>query len=198
MTPSAKELLWLSCAAKRCCTLRTVKLTGADIWRIATTLQVPPASFVRAVPAEDDTGFALDTTTRRWHAALARNSRKDRATPCIFLMQLGDTARCSLGELRPLSCQLFPTTETHGLICIQDQSFCACRSWSLGDLDLSYERQLLEQEAAEQQRYAAVIRDWNALVAQAKTGSQFTLSHFGDHLLAAYESFHAAEQRGAV
>ncbi len=173
-------------------------LTGADIWRIASSLQVPPASFLRAVPCEDGTGFALDTTTRRWHAALARNNSKERTTACAFLMQLDATARCGLGELRPRSCQLFPVTQTHALISIHDQGLCSCRSWSLGDLDLSHERLLLERIAAEQQRYADVIGGWNALVAQAKQGSQFTLTHFGDHLIKVYDALDASKERGAA
>ena len=39
---SLKELLWLSCREKRCCSHYIVTLTGRDIWRISEAMQLPP------------------------------------------------------------------------------------------------------------------------------------------------------------
>jgi hypothetical protein len=70
------ELHWLSCATKRCCTQRTVFPTSAEIWRIASQLDVPPESFLRAVPTQHahEPSFLLEPNGRSMQAALLRRA----------------------------------------------------------------------------------------------------------------------------
>lgn len=181
------EALWLSCAVKRCCSLRTVLPTGADICRIATQLQVPPESFLRAIPAPESAtnAFILDSTRQPLYAALARRSQKARAD-CIFLMQLGErAARCGLGALRPLSCQAFPAVGAPGMLSVDEDQICTCRTWSLADLDRPHVSALLRQATHEQRQYEAVIASWNALVDDAPANTRFSFGDFCRYVVAA-------------
>lgn len=196
------ETLWLSCGAKRCCSTRTVRPTGADIWRIATTLQVKPETFLRTIsaPAHDADAFLLDTMTHPLHIALARRVAKGGAAACIFLVQLGDhTARCGLGTLRPMVCHTFPAVGTLDIQCADDAQHCTCRTWTVADIDRGSVRAIGAQEAEERQHYRATIREWNALVSAAPAGTRFAFADFCQYIVAAYStSQSAATTRGAI
>ena len=188
-THSYHELLWLSCAAKRCCSLRTVRPTGGDIWRIATQLQVPPERFLRTIPAEEAAatdGVLLAPGAQPIHLALARRAVKGRQAACVFLMQIGDdVARCGLGELRPLPCQAFPGRGVGGALTISDQHGCTCRAWSIADLDRPAVAALLEQEAAERDLDQRLVHAWNEHVAAA-AGASYSVADFCRYLMHAY------------
>ncbi len=188
MDQSTQETLWLTCAAKRCCTLRTVVVTGADIARIATTLDVPPESFLRMVPAASgEEGFALDGSAQRFHMALARRSGKSTTTGCLFLIHVDDTvARCGLGSLRPRACQAFPATGSEHVVNISTDALCSCRTWTIANLDRGRARALLGRWNHEQERYHQLVRDWNAQV-QAQGKGRFTFSDFCRYVLDAYK-----------
>jgi Fe-S-cluster containining protein len=169
------EVLWLHCPTKRCC-VRTVLPTGADIWRIATTLQVSPESFLRPVPAPSDgDGFALDHTQPPVYPALARRTVKGRLSACVFLLQFGDQAsRCGIDGLRPLPCQSFPAVGAAGQITVDAASGCTCRTWSLAEIDRERVSTLLQQEADERQQYHELMRAWNATVTSANRRYSFS------------------------
>jgi Fe-S-cluster containining protein len=186
-THPSHELLWLSCAAKRCCSVRTVRPTGGDIWRIATSLDVPPESFLRTIPAEPsaDDSLLLAPDGPPLHLALARRPVKGRQATCVFLMQIrDDVARCGLGALRPLPCRTFPATGADGVLCVSEQHGCTCRAWSLADLDRPVVAPLLEQEAAERALDRRLIQAWNQRVASAASLAEFCrylMQAYADH-----------------
>ncbi len=187
-SPSFHELLWLSCAAKRCCSVRTVLPTGGDVWRIATQLQVPPDSFLRTIPAEPgaEDGVLLEPNGRRVHVVLARRALKGRQAACVFLMQLRDeVARCGLGDLRPLSCQAWPAVWATGAVRLDANHVCTCRAWSLADMDREAARLLLEQEAAEREVDRRIIAEWNVQV-EAAPHPTYRLTDYCDYLMRAY------------
>lgn len=159
------ELLWLSCAAKRCCSTRTVLPTSGDIRRIATALDVPPESFLRPVPADpsDNAGALLAPSWEPFRVALARRPLKGRPATCVFLMQLtDDVARCGLGSLRPLSCQAFPAVGNGLLVDVAGDHGCTCRNWGPGDLDRPHAGALLRRQEDERRKDQAVVQAWNA------------------------------------
>jgi Fe-S-cluster containining protein len=174
-----KDMLWLSCAAKRCCSARTVVLSGADIWRIAGRLQVPPTSFLRAVaaPPDADDAFALDQTPQRWRAALARSADRGSAT-CIFLVQPNGAARCGLGAGRPLPCRHFPAVLAGDVVSVPADMSCSCHTWSLADLDIARERETLQQAEAEGRQHRDLVARWNALIAAGAPSMRRTLEDF--------------------
>lgn len=187
-TLPSHELLWLSCAAKRCCFVRTVRLTGGDIWRIATQLQVPPESFLRTIPAPPsaDDSILLAPNGPPLHLALARRAVKGRQAACVFLMQIrDDVARCGLGELRPLPCRTFPASGGGGVLYVSEQHGCTCRTWSLADLDRPAVATLLEQEAAERDLDRQLIQAWNGQVAAAAPATS-SIAVFCRYLMRAY------------
>lgn len=187
--PPHHELLWLHCAAKRCCAVRTVRPTGGDIWRIATALEVAPESFLRAIPAEPaDAGFRLSARGPLQQLALARRPAKLRQGACIFLMLLGDdVARCGLGALRPLPCQAFPAGGAGGTVRVAEPHGCTCRAWTLADLDRPAAAALLAREAAERALDRQIAAAWN----QQPAGAPVALADVCGYVLRAYER-HAA------
>lgn len=195
MERPAHELLWLCCAAKRCCSVRTVLPTGADIWRIATALDVPPQSFLRPVAAQSavEGAFLLGPERQPFHAALARRVVKSRPAACVFLVQLGEhAARCGLDGLRPLPCHAFPAVGDGQIVRVSDEQPCSCRTWALADLDRPHIAAVLHQEQGEREAYHEVIRAWNARIAEHAAPCSF--ADFCDYLLDAY----AQPVRGAL
>ena len=185
--PHLAEILWQHCAVKRCCCVRTVLPTGADIWRIATDLRVSPESFLRPVPAPSAHGFALDHAQPLIYPALARRTLSSQSAPCVFLLQFGDQAsRCGINNLRPLPCQSFPAVGVAGQIDVDTAPGCTCRSWSLAEIDREYASALLQQEAEERERYHEAMRAWNGAVALTKR--RYTFSNVCQYVLEAYEA----------
>lgn len=177
MAPDAHlaELLWQHCAAKRCCCARTVLPTGADIWRIANALQVPPESFLRPLAAPAAHGFALDPAQPLIYPALARRAQRSASAACVFLLQFGDQAsRCGISALRPLPCQAFPAVAVAGQVGVDAAPGCTCRAWSLAEIDRERASALLRQEAEERERYHEAMHAWNAAVALTKRRSTFS------------------------
>jgi Fe-S-cluster containining protein len=157
------ELHWLSCATKRCCTQRTVFPTSAEIWRIASQLDVPPESFLRAVPTQHahEPSFLLEPNGRSMQAALLRRALGGNTAACVFLMQLGAHNRCGLGPLRPIACQIFPASADSAPPHLAKADVCQCRQWSLSDLDRPRIAAQLDQLAVERQRYQQHVAAWN-------------------------------------
>ena len=181
------ELLWLSCAAKRCCSVRTVRPTGRDIWRIATQLQVPPESFLRTVPAGNasEDAIVLDPHAQPVQVALARRAVKGRQAACVFLMYVrDDLARCGLGALRPLPCQAFPAVRSGGMLDVREDHGCTCRAWTTADLDRAAAAVLLAEEADERERDRRLLQRWNAQVMAADAA--YTLADYCRYLVDAY------------
>lgn len=199
---SRKEAIWLACKPKTCCYAATVIPTGRDVWRIAHALQAPPWSFVRyfetTQPRPD--AFALDRSERRYRLVLAKqpSRRKKTPAPCIFLMRtLGRHHRCGLGDLRPLSCQAFPSDLTRGGVLCLKPTGCTCRDWSLSDVDLALERALVEARHREGDEYAGVVQQWNERLVAAPDDATVDFFAFCEHLLTVYDTLDDAEAAGA-
>jgi hypothetical protein len=190
---SRKDATWLACPQKSCCYTSIVIPTGADVWRIARTLELPPTTFLMYFesPAPSRDAFALDGSERRFRIALAKRPTEDPSSmACIFLLRTrAEHHRCGLGELRPAVCQCFPCTLVNGLVAIAPDTDCACRPWSLADVDVADERPRLLRRQAEAEEYCAVVARWNAEVMQADR--VFDFAGYCAFLLDAYDSLHA-------
>ncbi len=199
MPLSTKETMWLSCKDKSCCSFYTVFPTGLDIWKIATTLHVPPWSFVTLFPAGDDAldGFMVDQSGKRFRLALAKATVKDEGAPCIFLMHMADGfARCGLGEIRPNSCHSFPSILINGVIYLQNDGGCTCRKWSLSDVDIVQESVLLSNEMQDREMYYKVVANWNEYILRAVRGEIFSSKDFCRYLMDIYTQLSVKEPKG--
>ena len=186
---SLKESMWLSCPTKTCCSYYTVYPTGFDIWRISHELQVAPWTFTRAVPAEAaPDAFALDDSEKRFRLALQKVTKKSRGlAPCVFLLRLNDgTARCGLGEMRPDPCQSFPALMMDGRVYVRNDGGCRCRTWSLSEVDVHRESQLLAREQKAQETYCRVIANWNEFAVRYPSDSALDYRDFCRFLLDIY------------
>jgi Fe-S-cluster containining protein len=200
MACSIKQALWHSCRQKTCCAFYTVFPTGLDIWRIATTLHVPPWVFTTPVPAAADApdGFALDHSDQRFRTALTKVPVKGkRPAPCVFLMHTADGfARCGLGELRPSPCHSFPAILINGVLYLMNDGGCTCRTWSLSDVDIDCETTLVGEELRTREMDYKVVANWNAYVSRAADEEVFTYPDFCRYLLDIYTQLAAQEAKG--
>ncbi len=184
---STKELLWLGCRDKTCCHGTKVIVTGADLFRIVTALDIAPwdaVVYAEAPPKAPD-GFLLSRGGPRYQLVLAKRGRVGRrGAPCAFLWKLADGhAQCGLGELRPLVCRSYPATIIDGMLAASSPA-CTCRQWSVADLDGDADRHRLDAMLMEAAEYATVVDEWNAAVPDPPEAHTFAA--FCDHVVGAY------------
>jgi Fe-S-cluster containining protein len=197
---SRKEALWLSCARKSCCQSGLVIPTGRDIWRLARALGVSPDSYLMCfetpVPRRD--AFALDRSGRRFRLALAKRpdpKHRDRAS-CIFLLRTRQGHhRCGVCSIRPGVCRAFPSNLPEGVLCVGSDD-CACRTWSLADVDIAEERALVEARQRDAEEYCDLVARWNDRVETTPGEATLEVGEFCNFLLAAYDGL--AEQSEAM
>jgi Fe-S-cluster containining protein len=162
---ATKELLWLACREKRCCHATRVIVTGRDVWRIASSLELAPWAFTRYAEATAGApdGFRLEPGGAPYQVVLAKRGRVgEEGAPCLFLWKLADGhAQCGLGDGRPLSCQAYPALVVEGRL-RAESSACSCRRWSVLDLDRNHELALAEAAAADLGEYCSLVAAWNA------------------------------------
>jgi Fe-S-cluster containining protein len=180
---------WLRCPEKTCCSYYTVFITGDDLTRIARTLSVPPWTFTAALPCgPDDFGaFALDTSDRRYRAALVRLQLEEGSKPfCTFLIRASDgAARCGLGAGRPATCRSFPAQLVDGAIQFATEG-CTC-DWSHVTPDAG-DQQLLRAEEQARERYTHFVATWNEYVANLNRPAELAYPDFCRFLLDTYSA----------
>jgi hypothetical protein len=187
-----KEAIWLSCRRKTCCHGPIVVPTGRDVWRIARALDTSPETFLLVFPTPQPRrdAFALDHSDRRFRIALGKgpSRRKSSPRPCLFLLRTrsGDH-RCGLGALRPMVCRAFLVHETDGLLSLQGEEACACRTWSLTDVDIVEEGALVHARQLAADEYCRVVERWNAIVGAAPEAVTFTLGDYFAYLMQTYD-----------
>lgn len=192
-----KEEIWLACKQKSCCYAAFVVPSGRDIWRIARTLDSPPWAFLVyfPAPAPRRDAFHLDQSGVAYRVALAKGAtRRTKAPPpCIFLLRTRNGAhRCGLGALRPGVCKSFPSDLLGGVLYMQDGTGCACRTWSLADVDIAEETAAVTARRQDTAEYCEVVARWNARVATAPPDTQFSFFDYCEFLLEAYDALDAA------
>jgi Fe-S-cluster containining protein len=193
---ATRELLWLACREKTCCSHYAVMPTTADLWRISRALELPVWAFTRyaeAAPGEPG-AFALDDEGLRFQVVLAKR-REEAPAPCVFLRRLGDGhAQCALGATRPTVCMTYPAVLDGGVVCVGEHDGCTCGAWSEAALDEEDRAGLvrLERERAE---HAELVAEWNAHVARDPRDRAYP--EFCEHVLNAYANRHPDEWAAA-
>ena len=195
-TLTRKEEIWLSCKQKTCCYAAFVIPSGRDVWRISRTLDAPPWTFLVyfQAPGPRRDAFLLQPGGPAFRLALAKGAsrRTKRPPPCIFLLKTRQGHhRCGLGDGRPSVCKSFPSELVDGVLCVRPDSGCACRVWSLADVDIAEETAAVTLRQAESEEYCAVVARWNARVGAAPPDAQFDFFGFCDFLLETYDALAA-------
>jgi hypothetical protein len=156
--------------------------------RLARTLDAPPWTFTVALAAATpgDDAFALDATSTRYRAALARIPEQEPRRRCIFLLRVSDgSARCGLGDARPIPCHAFPS-ELHDDTLRVSAAGCTCQAWSLDDVDAGADRALLVLERDAGRNYALLVAGWNAFVASRPLDEPYSYADFCRFIMAQY------------
>lgn len=196
---SRKDETWLACAPKSCCYTSLIVPTGGDVWRIARALDAPPLSFLMYFesPVARRDAFALDRSARRFRIALAKRASEVEGRPgaCAFLLRTrGQHHRCGLGDLRPGVCQCFPCEAVSGLVCIAPDVECACRRWTLGDVDVTDEMPRIRAREEDAALYCDVVARWNHEVMHGDE-APVDFARYCDFLLEAYDAMQSARTR---
>ena len=164
------------------------------MWRISRALDVAPWSFLiyfQSPEPRPDT-FILDNSGRYFRLALSKqpaSKRRKSPPPCIFLMRTRNGHhRCGLGDLRPDVCKTFPIEMLGGVLCIPGETGCACRTWSLADVDLREEAPLVEARYDSFIEYAEIVTRWNLHVASAPEETEFDFFAYCEYLLESYDA----------
>lgn len=87
-----------------CCKLQ-LNITPHDVARIAVHLSIDPREFCQLNPRKSK--WVLPPVTidgERRHLGMKSSIVK----PCVFLHTIGSASRCSIYELRPMTCRLYP------------------------------------------------------------------------------------------
>jgi Fe-S-cluster containining protein len=195
-----KEAVWLACKQKTCCYAAVIP-TGGDVWRISRSLDTPPWSFLVYFhsPQLRRDAFLLDHSGRSFRIALAKGkkSRTAKPAPCVFLLKLrGGHHRCGLGDLRPNVCRSFPSEIVEGVVCIRPDHGCACREWTLADVDIAEELVVLDERQQDAALYCQVVESWNAHVLSTPPDTSLEFTDFCEYVLRAYDQL-ASEQEAA-
>jgi Fe-S-cluster containining protein len=193
---TTKESLWRACKPKTCCHSAFVIPSGRDVWRISRMLEAPPWTFLvyfaSPVPRRD--AFRLTAGGPTFRLALAKGASKRTKTPppCIFLLRTRQGHhRCGLGENRPSVCRSFPAELVDGVLTVRPDHGCTCRQWALPDMDIAAETGLVQTRQAEAEDYCRVVATWNARVAAAPPGTEFSFFDYCDGLLELYDALAA-------
>jgi Fe-S-cluster containining protein len=181
MKRTTRDVLWDACRSKTCCRVTRVVLTGRDLALLARTLELEPSQFAMHVPTADQPGFLLEPHGPGYEVVLRKNGDIGPAgAPCVFLVETNDGhASCGAGASRPAVCHAYPATVADGRVRVIDGT-CACRRWSLLDLDPA-ERELARAAAVQAQEHAATVRAWNADIRER--GTSRSVGDYYDYLL---------------
>ena len=196
-----KEAAWLACKEKTCCYDAVVIPTGRDVWRIARTLDTPLQSFLlyfpTAQPRRD--AFLLDHSGQAFRLALgkATGGRRRSSPPCIFLLRTrSGHHRCGLGDLRPLVCRALHADLVDGVLTLANDGRCACRNWTLADVDIAEEGALVRARQRDAEEYCDIVARWNRGVTSAPAGTSFTFGDYCAYLLGTYDTLAAQAEAG--
>ena len=180
-----KEAICKGCISRTCCYHYRVSITGFDLWRIASALDIRPSQFVGFTYAEADAehAFILDHSGERYELVLAKSTNAQRLGACVFLVRTNTGIhRCGLGHLSPLVCRQYPGYFKDGLMQVINNPNACWRTWSIVELDVDLER-ALEQSARERlDDYDAILRDWNERVRESSPDSWFSFEQFCTYL----------------
>jgi Fe-S-cluster containining protein len=117
----------------RCCKTYIITVTAMDVVRIADYTSLEPESFAEFYEGEIENQDPA--TVVRYRGGKGRGVLALRSQPCIFLKN----NRCSIYEVAPLTCKLYPKTITGEVrgICpphaklISNSKSCSCNFISI-------------------------------------------------------------------
>ncbi len=177
-----KQAICQTCEPRRCCYHYRVHLTGFDLFRISSLLDLAPEQFATFVEteADDPDGFTFDASGARYALVLAKSTDTRCFGGCVFLVRTNDgTHRCGLDNLKPAQCGLYPAYVHDGLVrVINDPSGC-WRTWSIRELDVFEEQKRANDYAKQKKHYQQCVTMWNRKVAQHKD-RQFEFREYCD------------------
>lgn len=158
-----RSLLHFRCTqCGRCCREPLLPLTVSDAQRIFEHIGASPEKFVRWVGAREidlaDQPEAFVELRPGRRVMVMRQGRSG----CYFL---GQDARCTIYQHRPLGCQVFPFDAEHNeagkLVRLERILAAQCQSESGGRVRLAGIRVNQRRFEREVEHYHALVADWN-------------------------------------
>lgn len=158
-----------------CCHL-LLGLTVHDVARICVGLDVQPDLFCRLQPRDDDwNGEAIDIDGEAHFLLLNSGGMQPDGSSqaCVFLHDLGAAQRCSIYELRPMTCRLYPFSWWQGKAFSGPQKIWCPEGWLVGEQKKRSVVKNIKQSLREDNASRALIRAFNQQGAIAHTRKNF-------------------------
>ncbi len=96
-------------------------------------------------------------------------------------------------------CQAFPSDMADGVLHLQANIACSCRTWTLTDVDLAEETTVVTERQADSEEYCRVVADWNEYMAAQPEGTTTTFADYCAYVLERYDELAAdASQRSTA
>ena len=179
-----------------CCRSYVVNVCGYDVWLISVRQRLSPEQFVVALERESASleAFRLEHGGPTYALMLDKRGRIHPQQPCVFLVRLADgTDRCGIYAERPVVCQSYPMGMWSNVVFQRNDTLCPPGSWPLASVVRPSWRTAMQRLRMHYDIYHEVVARWNARVAAAGPGAQFSLAEFYSYLLNVYDRLAALD-----
>lgn len=151
-----------------CCSYYLVTVTAHDVYRISRELGLPPAAFIRTVPANEGIP-AVRLSEGYFNVAL----RQTQSGACVFLLDLDGHRRCSIHAFKPRVCAVYPfTMDEEGGLWHRRGMLCPS-PWTLDSSQQAATRALIRQLREELAFHEGVVAHWNEEHPAGGTATEF-------------------------
>lgn len=157
-----------------CCRSFNLVIDGFDAYRLARSLTLRILDFAElrwAETADDEHRIVLDgNAARHYRMVLIRvpDLHPEHPLRCVFLINVGDRARCGVYDLRPGMCRTYPSHVSEGLVATNGGKYCPPNAWRLETMNLPYFRLQHQFKAQQRAIYHRLIEHWNNRVSAAR------------------------------
>lgn len=144
----------------KCCDQLAVTISVVDVARIVRVLNIPIDDLLARYVDEDPRERPYAFMIRRQPIALAMNPPGSKTCGCPFLLQIGDTRRCGIYDIRPGTCRVYPFSRENARVYHKKGTLCPRRFRTDDE-----EARRIHLEIDEYQRqwniHAEFARQWN-------------------------------------
>jgi Fe-S-cluster containining protein len=173
-----------------CCRGYYVPLSGFDLWRLRRATGLDPSDFVVAFEQEAsaEIAFRLRKGGDSYELALEKQGSFAIGQPCVFLEELpGGVTRCGVYADRPGVCRAYPMKpDPTGAMALRPRALCPPGSWADDEADHPRWREVWTGVADDMERYAEIVRAWNAQI-DAHPDLVLSLRQYINHVLTVYD-----------
>lgn len=142
-----------------CCRKFVKFITIQDLARIKQALEIEPLNFAELKSAQIESDYPQIMIYNKPHF-LALDTKMAK-NDCIFLMEVGNTRKCGIHQVRPRLCQTYPyVLGEEGKLELSRSFVCPRQHWPEGEEKEKY-LQALVNFNEEKKEYQKIVDEWN-------------------------------------